>query len=67
MFEMMFVFLFVAFMIVFLMFCKKLLVHFEKESELKQKEIVALVNIDNQLEKLNVNFCNFEMNGDFKK
>lgn len=61
MFEMMFLIMFLGFMIVFLMLSKKIRVHFEKQEDLKQKELIALVNIDKQLENLNHNlFIEFE-------
>lgn len=66
MFEMIFILLFLAFMVVFLMFCKKLRAHFEKVEELKHKELIALVNIGEELKHLNVNLVNFEMNGEFR-
>lgn len=67
MFELIFIMLFLAFMFVFLMLGKKVKAHFDKVEELKHKELIALVNINEELKHLNVNLVNFEMNGELKK
>ena len=67
MFEMIFILLFLAFMVVFLMLCKKLRAHFEKVEEQNHSKLIALVNIGEELKHLNVNLVNFEMNGEFNK
>lgn len=67
MFELIFVFLFIAFMVVFLMFCKKLLAHFDKIRELKQKELIALVNIREVIGKMDEDFVNLNVDCLFKK
>ena len=52
MFELIFIMLFIAFMVVSLMLFKKVKAHFDKVEELKHKELIALVNIDEDIKQL---------------
>jgi hypothetical protein len=49
------------------MFCKKLLAHFDKIRELKQKELIALVNIREVISKMDEDFVNLNVDCLFKK
>lgn len=67
MFEIIFILLFGVFSIVFLTCFKKLLEHFEKQKELKQKEVLALVNLRESISKFNDDLVNLEVDCLFKK
>lgn len=55
MFELLFLIVFIAFMVVFLMLCKKLRAHFDKVQEQNHQIVLALVNLDKQLENIGHN------------